>query len=192
MRGCMRTLPFDVRALAEAADVCRRGGVVILPTDTVYGVACHPDFPEALGRIRAMKRRDAAKPFQLLAADAEAVWADGALRTSEAERLAAHWPGALTLVLPTRDGRTEGYRVPDHPLLCRLLADCGGRLRCTSVNISGEPPAKDAHAAALALGDSVDLLLDGGPARLGVASTVAALSPRGGFTILRRGALVLR
>lgn len=187
----MRSLPFDETALAEAAQVLRRGEVVILPTDTVYGVACHPAFPEALERIRAMKRRDAAKPFQLLAASAAAVWADGALRTPEAERLAAHWPGALTLVLPTREGRTEGYRVPDHPLLCRLLERCGGCLRCTSVNLSGEPPAKDAREAAAALGDAVDLLLDGGAARLGEASTVAALTPQGTCTILRQGALRL-
>lgn len=187
----MRRLPFEERAIAEAEAVLRLGGVVILPTDTVYGVACHPDFPEALERIRAMKRRDAAKPFQLLAASTAAVWADGALRTAASERLAAHWPGALTLVLPTADGRTEGYRVPDAPLLCRLLAACGGCLRCTSVNLSGEPPAKDAEEAAATLGDAVDLLLDGGPARLGVASTVAALTPQGDLTILRQGALRL-
>ncbi len=187
----MRKRPFDEAALAEAAQTLLRGGVAILPTDTVYGVACHPGFPEALERIRAMKRRDAAKPFQLLAADTEAVWADGAVRTPEAERLAAHWPGALTLVLPTAKGRTEGYRVPDHPLLRRLLTACGGCLRCTSVNLSGEPPAKDAQEAAAALGTEVDLLLDGGPARLGVASTVASLSCAGELTVLRQGALPL-
>lgn len=187
----MRVLPFDETALAEAATVLLRGGVVILPTDTVYGVACHPTFPEALERIRAMKRRDAAKPFQLLAADLEAVWGDGAERTPEAERLASYWPGALTLVLPTAKGRTEGYRVPDHRLLCRLLTACGGCLRCTSVNLSGEPPAKDAQEAAAALGESVDLVLDGGAARLGVASTVAAISAQG-VKILRQGALILQ
>lgn len=187
----MQSLPFDERSVAEAVRVLRQGGVVILPTDTVYGVACHPDFPEALERIRAMKRRDAAKPFQLLAASTAAVWADGALRTSASERLAAHWPGALTLVLPTHDGRKEGYRVPNVPLLCRLLERCGGCLRCTSVNLSGEPPARDAIEAAGALGEAVDLLLDGGPARLGVASTVAALSPQGDLSILRQGALKL-
>ena len=185
-------IPFDETGIARAAGLLARGGVVIVPTETVYGVACHPAFPDALERIRAMKRRDRGKPFQLLAADAAAVWADGALRSPEAERLAAHWPGALTLVLPVgQGGRTEGYRVPDLAPLRTLLARCGGLLRCTSVNLSGEPPAKDAQEAAEALGGAVDLVLDGGPARLGVASTVAALSPEGKPRILRQGALRL-
>ena len=187
----MISLPFTQSSLPAAADVLLRGGVVILPTETVYGVACHPDFPEALERIRAMKRRDAAKPFQLLAADAEAVWADGALRSPAAERLAAHWPGALTAVLPRAAGPAEGYRVPDCPLLRELLRLCGGLLRCTSVNLSGEPPARNAQEAAAALGAAVDLLLDGGPARLGVSSTVAQVFADGSLRILRQGALAL-
>ena len=187
----MTTLPFDENGIAQAQAVLARGGVVIVPTETVYGVACHPDFPEALERIRAMKHRDRDKPFQLLAADVAAVWADGAARSPGAERLATHWPGALTLVLPTAKGHTEGYRVPDLPLLRHLIAQCGGLLRCTSVNLSGVPPARDAREAAAALGEAVDLVLDGGPARLGVASTVAALGADGAVTILRQGVVRL-
>ncbi len=187
----MQRLAFNEESCHLAAEILRSGGVVILPTDTVYGVACHPDFPVALERIRAMKGRDADKPFQLLAASVETVWADGALRTPASERLAAHWPGALTLVLPTSKGRTEGYRVPDEPLLQKLLALCGGMLRCTSVNLSGEPPAKDAEEAARNLGAAVDLLLDGGPAKLGISSTVAQLSPDGTLSLLRQGSVRL-
>lgn len=184
-------IPFNEAGIERAAGLLTRGGVVIVPTETVYGVACHPDFPEALERIRAMKHRDRDKPFQLLAADIATVWADGALHSPEAERAAAHWPGALTLVLPTGKGTTEGYRVPDLPLLRRLIALCGGLLRCTSVNLSGEPPAKDVREAMAALGGAVDLVLDGGPAQLGVASTVAALSPEGRLAVLRQGSVHL-
>ncbi len=187
----MQRAVFNEESVQVAAEILCRGGVVIVPTDTVYGVACHPDYPEALQRIRAMKGRDADKPFQLLAASVEAVWADGAMRSAEAERLAQHWPGALTLVLPTAKGVAEGYRVPDEPLLCALLAACGGLLRCTSVNLSGEPPAKDATAAAESLGHSVDLLLDGGPAKLGTSSTVALLTADGELSILRQGTIAL-
>lgn len=187
----MKQLAFEAAALNEAAQLLLRGGVVIFPTETVYGVACHPAFPAALERIRAMKRRDAQKPFQLLAADAEAVWRDGAQRNDISERLATFWPGALTVVLPVTRGGMEGYRVPDCPLLQMLLRKCGGLLRCTSVNLSGEPPARNAQAAAEALGEAVDLLLDGGEAKLGVASTVAALTETGALRILRQGALVL-
>ncbi len=187
----MRRMAFDDVGVAEAVAVLRQGGVVIVPTDTVYGVACHPDFPEALERIRHMKGRDAAKPFQLLAASTADVWADGALHTPETERLAAHWPGALTLVLPTTKGHPEGYRVPDDDRLRALIVACGGTLRCTSVNLSGEPPARDATEVATALGSAVDLLLDGGPAKLGTSSTVAQISPSGTLTLLRQGAITL-
>ncbi len=187
----MQCLTFNENNCKVAAAVLNRGGVVIVPTDTVYGVACHPDFPEALDRIRAMKGRDAEKPFQLLAASVEAVRADGALWTDEAARLAAHWPGALTLVLPTSKGHVEGYRVPDAPLLRSLIAACGGTLRCTSVNLSGEPPAKDADEAAQNLGAAVDLLLDGGPAKLGTSSTVAQLTKDGMIKILREGSVII-
>lgn len=187
----MKLLPFDEPNVAVAAETLKAGGVVIVPTETVYGVACHPDFPEALERIRKMKGRDRDKPFQLLASSVEAVWVDGAARSPAAEQAAANWPGALTLVLPTSKGHSEGYRVPDLPLLQRLIALCDGLLRCTSVNLSGEPPAKDAREAASVLGEAVDLVLDGGPARLGVASTVASLGADGAVTILRQGSVRL-
>jgi L-threonylcarbamoyladenylate synthase len=187
----MQTLTFNEKHLELAQQCLMRGGVVILPTDTVYGLACHPDHPEALERIRAMKGRDRDKPFQLLAADDNAVWRDGALRLPDIERLVMHWPGALTLVLPTQKGHSEGYRVPKAPLLQKLLAMCGGTLRCTSVNKSGEPPARDAAEARRLLGEHVDLILDGGPANIGVASTVAILNLDGSYTITRQGMIRL-
>lgn len=184
-------LPFVEKHLDTIAQCLLRGGVVILPTDTVYGLACHPDHPEALERIREMKGRDADKPFQLLAADDNAVWRDGALRLPDIERLVMHWPGALTLVFPTKKGRTEGYRVPKAPLLQKLLARCGGTLRCTSVNISGEPPARDAKEARRIFGDKVDMILDGGPANLGIASTVAIIDLDGKYKVIRQGMIRL-
>lgn len=186
----MRTLPFTEASLDAAAERLLGGGAVILPTETVYGIACHPAFPAALDRIRALKRRPSAQPFQLLADGAETVWAAGAIRTPAAERLAACWPGALTLVLPMEQGGDEGFRVPDHALLRALIRRCGGLLRCTSVNVHGEPPARDAAEAAAAL-PGADLLLDGGPARMGVASTVARVGADGTLTVLRQGGLTL-
>ncbi len=187
----MPLLPFTPGVIASTAEILLRGGVVIVPTDTVYGIACHPQFPDALERIRQLKHREAHKPFQLLAADTASVWADGARRTPNAEKLSAYWPGALTLVLPRREGKDEGYRVPDNALLRELLRQCGGLLRCTSVNLSGEAPAANAQEAMRTLGANVDRVLDGGAARLGVASTVVRLSEAGEPTVLRQGALVI-
>jgi len=181
----VRRLAFTDGNLSEAAATLLGGGVVVLPTDTVYGIACRPDCPDALERIRAMKRRDAQKPFQLLVDSSETAWALGASRTPQSEVLARLWPGALTLVLPVPGG-TEGFRVPAMPRLRALLRACGGALRCTSANLSGEPPAIEADAAQT-LAAQADLLLDGGPSPVGQASTVAALDAQGRLTILRQG-----
>ena len=96
--------------------------------------------------------------------------------SAAAQRAAASfWPGALTLVLDRPDGGTEGVRVPADATACAICAAAGGLLRCTSANASGEPPALDAEAAAIALPEA-DILVDGGPVDGGVASTVAQLA----------------
>lgn len=183
--------PFSAATLAEALPILMRGGVLIVPTDTVYGLVCHPDFPEALARIRQMKSRDQDKPFQLLAASTEQVRRMGALQSPLAERYAAFWPGALTLVLETAEGTTEGFRVPAEALLCDLLARCGGYLRATSVNVSGEPPATSLEEVPKHILDAVDLILDGGKLPMGVASSVIRVTPEGRATQLRAGAVPL-
>ncbi len=97
----MKTVRCDDDGLAAAAAVLTRGGVVVIPTDTVYGLAAHPDFPAAVERLYTIKGREAKKPIALLAADAAAARRFGAHLPARAAELAStHWPGALTLVLP--------------------------------------------------------------------------------------------
>ena len=182
-------LPFTETVLDHAVAILRSGGVVILPTDTVYGLVCHPDFPEAVERIRRMKRRDRDKPFQKLAASVAAIWADGAVKSKQAEQYAAFWPGALTLVLETKTGRVEGYRVPDAPLLCRLLERSGGMLCATSVNISGEPPANAVNSIPVSILNAVDLVLDGGAILKAEASSVVRIFADDTVKLLRPGKL---
>lgn len=169
-----KMVPADDAGLELAAAVLLGGGIAILPTDTVYGVAAHPDFPAAVERIYAAKGRESGKPVALLV--------DSAAAAGIPPSIAEPVPGALTVVW-----RGEGYRVPDHPWLRRLIARCGGRLRVTSANRSGEPPAVDAAAAERALGAAVDLTVDGGPAPGGVPSTVVRLAEDGAFEVLRQG-----
>ena len=174
---------------ATAARLLRSGGVVIIPTDTVYGIAAHPDCPAAVDRIRVVKGRPAEKPIALLAADLAAVLSFGANLPPVAQRLAtAYWPGALTLVLPCRT-TYEGFRVPDHSATRSLLAACGGTLRVTSANLSGEMPACSAVEALKAVGLEADLVIDGGRSPGGVASTVVKVDADGSFSVLREGAL---
>lgn len=181
--------PLSAADAVELAALLRRGGVAIIPTDTVYGVAAMPGNSEALARIVAAKGRDPSKPCQLLAASVEAVTSAGIpLPPSAAALAAAFWPGALTLVLDLPRGGTEGVRVPDHAVARAICEAAGGTLRCTSANHSGLPPALSADDAAAALPDA-DAVVDAGPAPGGVASTVAKVDREGALAILREGAL---
>jgi len=183
----MTTLSSE--SIAQAATLLNKGGVVVIPTDTVYGIAAHPDKPEALARICTIKGRPTGKPIALLAADRSAVERFGADFPLAAQRLAErYWPGALTLVLPC--GETfEGFRVPAHQGACALLAACGGVLRVTSANLSGEMPAVSAVSALQEVGLEADLVLDDGMSPGGVPSTVVKVTQAGELTVLREGAI---
>ena len=175
--------------IATTARLLRAGGVAIIPTDTVYGIAAHPACASAVGRICTIKGRPTGKPIALLAADMQAVLAFGAALPPAAQRLAAaYWPGALTLVLPC-GGAYEGFRVPDHDATRALLAACGGTLRVTSANLSGAMPACSAVDALNDVGLVADLVIDGGVSPGGVASTVVKVEADGALTVLREGAI---
>ena len=181
----MELLPCTEETLDAAADLLNRGGVAVIPTDTVYGLAAHPSHPAAVERLYAIKGRDVRKPIALLATKADAVTAFGATLPPAAAKLAAErWPGALTLVLPCGDGY-EGFRVPDHAWTRKLLAKCGGTLRVTSANLSGRRPATDAPQALADVGLSADLVIDDGVSPGGVPSTVVKVLPDGQLQTLR-------
>lgn len=161
----------------------------MLPTDTVYGIAAHPGRPDAVARICTIKGRPTGKPIALLASDREAVERFGACFPDVAKRLASrYWPGALTLVLPCGDS-LEGFRVPAHPDTCKLIAACGGVLRVTSANLSGEMPATCAVSALKDVGLEADLVIDGGVSPGGVPSTVVKITNEGKLNVLREGAI---
>lgn len=180
--------------LTEACDAISDGEPVVIPTDTVYGLAARPDLPRAVAALFAAKQRPPDKPVPVLAArvdDLEAV----AVLDGRARALAARfWPGPLTLVLLRAPGcsfdlgrasGTVAVRIPRCTVALRLLSRCGP-LAVTSANMSGAAPATTAGEARAALGDLVRVYLDDGP-REGAASTVVSLvgAPR----VLRRGAL---
>lgn len=181
--------PMSASELGRFAEIVRSGGMVLIPTDTVYGVAAAPDNAAALARIVEAKGRDPRKPCQLLASGVAAVERLG-LATGPCARavMEAFWPGALTLVLDAPGGGTEGARVPAHEAARALCEAAGGLLRCTSANRSGEPPARTADEAAAAL-PSADAVVDAGPAPGGVASSVVRVAPDGSLTVFREGAI---
>lgn len=170
------SVPLTHDDLIVIADCLCNGGIVIMPTDTVYGIAAHVDRADACHRIISMKGRDRAKPIPLLASSVEAAVAGGLVFSPQAHKIANRfWPGALTLILETAEGGTEGIRVPNDETACAICYAAGGLLRCTSANVSGDPPARDATAAATAIPDA-DMLVDGGPVKGGLASTVVQVT----------------
>lgn len=195
-----RRLPDDAEGRAEAARTLEAGGIVAFPTDTVYGIAVALDTPGGIERLFAAKRRPPDKAIALLLADAEQATEIGELNGPAAALARGFWPGGLTLVVPRRADvtlpaalgglgaiATVGLRVPGHDAP-RALARAVGPLPTTSANRSGEPEARDADELEVLLGSSLDMILDGGTASGGVASTVVDATSEL-VRILRKGAI---
>lgn len=169
----------DGLRLAEAA--IRRGELVVLPTDTVYGLAADAFSAEAVAALLAAKGRGRQSPPPVLASGIELLPALAGSVSEAAYSLAeALWPGPLTLVCWAQPslswdlgdtGGTVALRVPDHPLAVELLVMCGP-LAVSSANLSGRPPGSTAAEAREQLGDSVAVYLEGGAASGGPASTI--------------------
>jgi tRNA threonylcarbamoyl adenosine modification protein (Sua5/YciO/YrdC/YwlC family) len=160
-----------VTALEPLVEALDAGGVVGVPTDTVYGIACRPDAAAALARVYAVKRRPPEMAVGLLAASAEQLEPLVTMAATARRLAAAFWPGGLSLVLPAtpgsglavpRPGGTLMVRVPGHPLLRELLRRTGP-LAVTSANRHGEPACTTAAEVAERLAGELDALLDGGP-----------------------------
>ena len=175
----MEIVRSDAAGMEAAVEILTNGGVAVIPTDTVYGLAAHPDFPAAVERLYTIKARDAKKPIALLACDGKG--AEKFIGAEAAAVGAKHWPGALTVV-----AQGEGVRVPGHDWTRRLIAACGGALRVTSANLSGQRAATDAPEALKDIGLSADLVVDDGVSPGGTASTVIKVEG-GRISILREG-----
>lgn len=186
MTGGVRVVADGAAGRREAAAVLANGGIVAIPTDTVYGIAVASSTPGGVARLFAVKERPPEKAIVLLIDDLEQV-RSLVRETAAAEALRPLWPGGLTLVLPGVDEGTVAVRIADHPAP-RALARTVGPLPTTSANLSGSPEARSADEVAAALGARIDLVLDGGPSPGGVASTVVDCSVDP-VRILRHGAV---
>lgn len=177
----------EPEALEQARQALAEGGLAIVPTETVYGIACNPAIPGAMDKLVATKGRDGDKPVARLAANTDQVAAAAKDWNPGLQALAAsYWPGPLTIVLETSTGWT-GYRVPDHAVARQLAERCGHELALTSANRSGEPDTKTAVEAMAAI--EADLVLDSGPsAAEAVPSTVVKVD-RNSIECLREGSL---
>lgn len=180
----------DRATIERAAALLRDGGLVAFPTETVYGVGVNLDHPQAVARLIEVKARDPGKPITVHLGDVEQLDAWGCRLDPLAQRLIGRfWPGPLTLILATAKGAV-GFRLPDHPVARALSRAAQVPVGAPSANRSGQAPATTAEEVATALGDRIDLILDGGTARIGQASTVVELSQAPGtYRVLRVGVI---
>ena len=202
-------IKFEQARLASqaqsVAEALKAGKLVVLPTETVYGIAAIIDNPDAIKRLSQLKSRDGSHPFSLVVDSSEA-----------ARRIAIHWPGLaerlcqricpgpITFVLEANKkafevwppaafdscvlNSTVGVRIPDHPLTLEVLRQLGKPILLTSANFHGQPEAVTGQQAINNLGEEVDLICNAGQARYGKPSTVIKVSEKA-IQILREGVL---
>jgi len=190
----MKIMQATRNAIQTAAQTVKKGGVIVYPTDTVYGLGCNPFNQEAVTRIFRIKG-ERTKPLPILASNIKEVEKIAQI-TEKTQKLAKKfWPGPLTMVLLKKPLLPEivtckldsvAVRVPNHDAALELIRLSGGLLIGTSANKTGEKPPRTASEAVEQIGEEVDLILDGGPTPLGASSTIIDLTtetPR----ILRHG-----
>jgi L-threonylcarbamoyladenylate synthase len=170
------------RALEEAVRAIHGGGVVAVPTETLYGLAVDPFRAESVERVLAVKGRVAGRALPLIASDADQVTERfGALPALGRELASRFWPGPLTLLIAAPPSLAAGVvggtgkvgvRIPAHAVARALCRACGLPLTATSANVSGEPPSGDPDEVERCFGDRIDVLVDSGKTAGGLPSTI--------------------
>ena len=187
------------QSIARALDVLRQGGLVAVPTETVYGLAADAANGEAVARLYAAKGRPSFNPLIAHVASAEMAMREGVFRPEAQALVEQLWPGPLTVVVSVAETGTVSdlaragldsvaLRMPAHPVALSLLSEFGAPLVAPSANPSGQiSPTTAAHVAA-DMADKVDMILDGGTCRAGIESTI--VDARGDApALLRPGSL---
>jgi L-threonylcarbamoyladenylate synthase len=167
-------------ALSECDQCISREGVVIFPTDTIYGIGCTAFQPKPIERIFAIKGRDFKKALPILIGSPEQIQLVASECDHRSKRLMqTFWPGPLTIILPKHTSLppnlspydTVGIRMPNHPWLIELLK-LTGPLAATSANPSGSPEARNVAEAVLTMDGKINLIIDGGQSSSNLPSTV--------------------
>lgn len=187
-------------SIEEAATILKAGGLVVFPTETVYGLGADAANAHAVARIYEAKGRPHFNPLIAHVRDADEAARHADLPPAARALMNAFWPGALTIVARRRADssvaelacaglETIALRAPSHPMAQALLTAFGGPIVAPSANRSGHVSPTTAEHAREDLGSRVDLILDGGACPLGLESTVVAIAPDGAATLLRPGAI---
>lgn len=168
--------PFypELDKISYAANIIRQGGLVVFPTETVYGVAADFKNPKSMARLREVKKRAADKPFSILISHTSNL---PSLTSSQStvlyKMIDQFWPGPLTVVVPSREeGKTVGIRIPDHAVALSLVRESQSIVAAPSANTEGNTPPRTCQEALRDLNGQVELAIDSGPSKFGQSSSV--------------------
>jgi len=179
----------DDAVIKQAADILRRGGLVVIPTETVYGIAANISNAKAMQRLSQIKQRPKDKPFSLIIGKKETIEEYAINIPVGAYKLMDRfWPGPLTIVLKSKNKDTVGLRMPDNDVALRIILESGVPVVCPSANLSGKPAPTDFAEAIKELNGLVDMAIDAGSAKIAIESTVVDLTVEPPV-VLREGAI---
>lgn len=190
----------DRHAVAKATEVLRAGGVILYPTDTLYGLGADALSDSAVAKVRELKGRDGAKPIHAIVRDVEMAAEYGEMSEIAFALMCAHMPGPLSLILTKKRGLENGIgkgmetfciRMPDNRFCQDLAREFGKPYTTTSANLSGMAPARTVSAILAQLGDAqsmIDLVIDAGELPERAPSTIVDVSS-GTVEIVREGAI---
>ncbi len=176
---------MEADVCVEAVQCLKSGGIIAIPTDTVYGLGADPFNADAVQKLYTIKGRPDGKPIPLVLSS-----------VADVHRVARNlpnfffhltdrfWPGGLTIIVEAKEllpvltagGNTVGLRIPDNPILLQILQEFGGPAAITSANLSGEPPATSPQEIGETLASRIDLIVDGGKTPGPIPSTVYDIS----------------
>ncbi len=168
----------DSKQIAECGKVIRKGGLVVFPTETVYGIAADFSNEAAMRRLREVKKRADNKPFSILISQRGLISNYTSMTDPSLYKLIwAYWPGPLTLVVPSKEeGKTIGVRMPDHVIALKLVQESQCTMAAPSANAGGNPEPSTCEEALRDLDGLVEVAIDGGTSKIGRGSSVVDLT----------------
>lgn len=180
-------------------EILKNDGIIIFPTDTVYGIGCNCFSEKAIAKIFEIKGRAKQKPINVLTDNMEKIYQVAKNINKKQEKLIEQYmPGALTIILDkkeivpkilTANLNTIGVRIPNNKIALEILKNCKFPIATTSANISGDNPALEIREFIGEFKDKVDIIIDGGKSEIGIASTVVSLDESNNVRILRQGSI---
>ncbi len=189
---------IDYQKLRYSAEIIKNGGIVVFPTETVYGIGTNGLDKEAVERLYKIKERPLNKPISLLVSDyemIEKVVKD--INELEYKIMKKFFPGPLTMILNKKDivpdivtsgGSTVGIRMPEEEITRKLIEYAGVPIAAPSANISGKASGIDLQEIVKEFGDKVDYYIDGGKSKIGIGSTIVKVE-NNSIKILREGSI---